>query len=365
VLDWPVRVRRRKYDIMRTNKKSFTSFLCRRCFVGKVFILLVLFALPQVTHSSPDLWRKFGWENTDFSKHSISFDEIFMGIQLPSGLSSKDRIPAIDEPAFIPLVEVNNISATSPVVSVVFGEDARAYPLAILTWHEIVNDTVGGVPIVVTYCPLCNAALVFRRTLNGQVLDFGTSGMLRNSDLVMYDRQSDTWWQQFTGEAIVGEMTGQVLSGVPARLESFERFAAQYPNGKVLVPNDPEHRRYGDNPYVGYDSAAVPFLYRGVILSNIEPMARVIMVATNAGMEGVSLDHLKKVGDVKLGEVLISWMPGQNSALDAALINEGRDVGNVIAQRVSKNGLVDVVYHVTFAFAFHAFHPDGKILNDS
>ena len=103
------------------------------------------------------------------------------------------------------------MSETEPVIGLVVNGDARAYPLKILIWHEIVNDTVGGVPVTVTYCPLCNSAIVFERTVDGRVLDFGTTGKLRNSDLVMYDRQTESWWQQFSGTAIVGAMTGTKL----------------------------------------------------------------------------------------------------------------------------------------------------------
>jgi len=332
---------------------------------GVAFAAALLLVSGPIAWASPDLWRQFGWERTDFSRHSIDLGEIVMGIQVPIGSSSKDRIPAIDDPKFMPVGAVEDIPATSPVMSIEIAGDARAYPLAILTWHEIVNDAVGGVPVVLTYCPLCNTALAFHRKVGARVLDFGTSGMLRHSDLVMYDRQSDSWWQQFTGEAIVGELTGSVLEGIPARLESFERFAARYPAGKVLVANDPGQRRYGTNPYVGYDSARAPFLYRGDLPENIKPMARVIMVETHSGAEAVTLDHLRRQGSIKLGDVQISWEPGQNSALDSELIAEGRDVGNVTARRLTANGPVDIVHHVTFAFAFHAFHPGGLIVDGS
>ncbi|NND49613.1 MAG: DUF3179 domain-containing protein [Rhizobiales bacterium] len=325
-------------------------------------IAFILALSPNNTsQASPEIWRQFGWDKTDFSKTSVELGEIMMAVQVPLGHTSKDRIPAIDDPKFESADAISDLSAQSPVVSVELNGEARAYPLSVLTWHEIVNDTVGGVPVAITYCPLCNTALAFHRELDGRVFDFGTSGMLRNSDLVMYDRQTDSWWQQFTGEAIVGELTGSVLEGVPARLESFERFTARHPQGQVLVPRYPNQRRYGKNPYVGYDSASAPFLYSGDLPEDIEPMARVVMVATDQGPQAVALDFLRNEGEVKLGDVELTWEPGQNSALDAAVISEGRDVGNVVAQVKTDSGASDVVYHVTFAFAFHAFHPNGTI----
>jgi hypothetical protein len=104
-----------------------------------------------------------------------------------------------------------------PVILVQVGKDAKAYPIQILIWHEIANDTVEGEPLLVTFCPLCNTAIAFKRTVNGEVLDFGTTGRLRYSSLIMYDRQTETWWQQATGEAIAGELTGTQLEFFPAR----------------------------------------------------------------------------------------------------------------------------------------------------
>ena len=98
--------------------------------------------------------------------------------------------------------------------------DVRAYPLQIMMWHEIVNDTVDGIPVAVTFCPLCNSAIVFDRRLNDQLHTFGTSGMLRNSDLIMWDGQTETWWQQLTGEGIIGQLAGNQLAFIPAQIIS-------------------------------------------------------------------------------------------------------------------------------------------------
>src|SRR5262249_19374621 len=232
----------------------------------------------ETAAATPDAWRT-EWPRTDFSKHTVPFTEI------KSGGPYKDGISSIDAPRFVRLVDekssgwIAGIGDTEPVISLVLGEDVRAYPLRVLIWHEIANDTVGGTPVVVTYCPLCNAALVFERMLDGRIYDFGTTGKLRNSDLVMYDRQTESWWQQFTGEAIVGVMSGRQLRLTPSRLESFARFRQRYPNGRVLVPNNPAARNYGANPYVGYDAAGQrPRLYDGTLPEGIEPMERVVAV---------------------------------------------------------------------------------------
>jgi Protein of unknown function (DUF3179) len=148
---------------------------------------------------------------TDFSKHCVHYSEIF------SGGPPKDGIPAIDAPRFVSVSSADTwLKPKEPVIFLQVGNDARAYPIQILIWHEIVNDTVGGVPVAVTFCPLCNTAIAFERTINGRVLDFGTTGRLRFSNLLMYDRQTESWWQQAIGQAIIGQLTGTQLVARPA-----------------------------------------------------------------------------------------------------------------------------------------------------
>ena len=313
--------------------------------------------VPVSALADPQAWRDEGWSKTDFGKHKITWEEIL------SGGPPKDGIPSIDKPVFKPLGEIGDIAPNEPVISLDIGGDARAYPLRILIWHEIVNDVVGGRPVMVTYCPLCNSAIVFDRRVGERLLDFGTTGKLRNSDLVMYDRQTESWWQQFTGEAIVGELLGAELKLVPARLEALSEFRARHPTGQVLVPNDPNLRRYGANPYAGYDTAHIPFLYRGDMPEGIEPMARVVVVrADRAKPVIVALAHLRKSGTLSLNGVRLSWRAGQSSALDAADIAKGRDVGTVEAvSDVPDSKGTPMPYDVTFAFVAHAFYPDIPI----
>ena len=249
-----------------------------------------------------------------------------------------------------------------PVIGLEINGVARAYPLSILIWHEIVNDEIGGRPVTVTYCPLCNSAIVFDRRTGDKVLDFGTTGKLRNSDLVMYDRQTESWWQQFLGEAIVGEMTGARLKSIPARLEAFSLFKARHPEGEVLVPSNPGMRRYGYNPYGGYDSRDAPYgLFAGELPDDINPMARVVAFKIDGKPHAVAVELLRTQTPLEVGDVVLTWSSGQNSALDGPMIRESRDVGNIVVQQKADAGLEDIVYDVTFAFVFNAFHPDLTI----
>ena len=215
---------------------------------------------PVIVEPDPDYrralagarFRTFGWE-TDFSRHTVSYDEI------TSGGPPRDGIPPIDSPSFVsPDSAEEWLADKEPVIALEVNGDSRAYPLQILTWHEIVNDEVGGVPVTVTFCPLCNSALVFDRRLDGVVYDFGTSGNLRHSDLIMWDRQTESWWQQLTGEGIVGELAGRMLTFLPAPLVSFEDFRAASPDGKVLSRDTGHSQPYGSNPYAGYDRTDNP-----------------------------------------------------------------------------------------------------------
>ncbi|MCY0095778.1 DUF3179 domain-containing protein [Hoeflea ulvae] len=301
--------------------------------------------------ANPELWQREGWR-TDFSKTAIDLAEIM------SGGPPRDGIPPIDEPIFLPVSQTAGLDDKEPVMSVVIDGQARAYPLSIMIWHEIVNDTLAGRPIAVTYCPLCNAAIVFDRTIAGAVTTFGTTGKLRNSDLIMYDRDTESWWQQFTGEAIAGSRTGTRLDVIPSRLDSWQNFRARHPGGEVLAPGNPGLRAYGKNPYAGYDSSAVPFLYRGTMPDGIAPLAYVVVVRDAPAPLAVSLDRLHRDGSVDLDGVEITWVPGVRSVLDTAAIDEGREIGGVT---VTRNGM-DLAHELTFAFVVKAFLPQTEIM---
>jgi hypothetical protein len=322
---------------------------------GIVRLLAVLAVLagllaPLNAGADPARWSS-EWPRTDFGRSLVPFGEIV------SGGPPKDGIPAIDAPRFRPAGEVDDLADREPVISLEIGVDARAYPLRVLTWHEIANDRVGGRPVAVTYCPLCNAAIAFERVLDGRELSFGVTGKLRHSDLIMYDRETESWWQQYSGEAIVGELAGRTLARLPIRLESFGRFRERHPSGRVLVPTDPGLRPYGSNPYVGYEDSGWPFLYRGEVPEHVGPLERVIVVEAEAW----TLDLVRKRTPLEAGGLVIEWQPGQASALDTRVIAEGRDVGNVLVRRRGPAGLAEVEHGSTFAFVFFAFHPDGTL----
>ena len=275
---------------------------------------------------------------TDFSKHSVPYSEIL------SGGPPRDGIPPIDRPQFVSVSEAQEwLSEREPVVFVQVGDDARAYPIQILMWHEIVNDTVGGEPLIVSFCPLCNTAIAFKRSFQGRVLDFGTTGRLRHSNLIMYDRQTETWWQQATGDAIAGEWTGAQLEFHPASMISWEDFKASYPGGLVLSRETGYTRNYGVNPYFGYDDIdQTPLLFRGETPSQLPPMARVLtvdMAGESVAYPYEVLREVKVINDrVGSEEIVVFWLAGTASALDTRSIPEGRAVGSALAYSRTLDG---------------------------
>jgi len=174
--------------------------------------------------------------------------------EIVAGGPPKDGIPSIDDPKFYAVAEANEeVDDTTMGMLVKNGKDVKFYPYNILTWHEIVNDTVGGKPLAVTFCPLCGTGIVFERKFDGVTHDFGTSGKLYESNLVMYDRQTESYWSQVLGKAIVGRYTGKELLLHPSSILTYGEAKAEHPTMKVLTRETGHVRDYGLNPYQGYE----------------------------------------------------------------------------------------------------------------
>ncbi len=316
-----------------------TRIFLAACAPAVLMMLPIALAIrpADVTAQQDNGWR------TDFEKHTVPLEEII------SGGPPKDGIPAIDEPTFVSVREADRwLGDSEPVAVVELDGEVRAYPLQILIWHEIVNDVVGSTPVTVTYCPLCNTTLAFARGFDGRILDFGTTGRLRHSDMVMYDRQTETWWQQATGEAIVGEYAGQRLDFIPAPLVSWGTFSAEFPGALVLSRETGHDRPYGRNPYQGYDSEESPMraFFRRDVDDRLPAMERIVALELGDEVRAYpfsSLSDVSVMNDRVAGrDIVVLWAPGTASAVDNETIAEGRDVGSsgVFDRRVDGRTLV-------------------------
>lgn len=339
--------------------------------------LLSLMAL-SAAQSLPGQLQSIG---TDATEANIPLTEILSGGPPPNGIPAlgfvedwQGAAESTQEPAFVSQDEAAEwLGESEPVIVFRVGDEAKAYPLQILTWHEIVNDSVGGVPVAVTFCPLCNSALAFDRRIpvseaelsevsglnmditandldqnfldayaaqggdaaslaGGVEVSFGVSGALYNSNMLMFDNATSTLWSQLLGVGSVGALTDTRLLRYPAQIVSFAEFRSAYPDAPVLSKDTGFSRDYGTNPYVGYDDVDSPaFLFQGETDGRLPPKARVISVETP--VEDVAypfevLSEARVIND-SVGNlpVTLFWREGTASALDSARISEGEDVG--------------------------------------
>jgi len=270
--------------------------------------------------------------STDFTRSAITFETIL------SGGPPKDGIPSIDSPTFISREAADQwIRPQEAVLVLRYEGRVRVYPLQILMWHEIVNDVIDGASVIVTYCPLCNTGVAFKGEIDGQSLDFGTTGRLRYSNLIMYDRQSETWWQQASGRGLIGEYAGRSLPMLPISILPWnEVLEDENSTVEVLSKETGQSRPYGNNPYQGYDTNSSAFLYAGPETPDeYETMERVLAVQVEDDERAFPFEQLEseKVTEASIGgrRVVVFWQPGTASALDAGRLAEGRDVGSAQA----------------------------------
>jgi hypothetical protein len=242
-----------------------------------------------------------------------------------------DGIPALADANFGRADTVDWLVPEEPVLSLTLNGETRAYPVQILIFHEIVNDTVGGVPVAVTYCPLCNSAIAFDRRVAGRVVTFGTSGKLLYSNLVMYDRQTRSLWPQLAGYAVAGVLTGTRLTAYPVQTVAWRDWLAGNPHAWVLSNQTGYDRSYGYNPYSGYDQPdSQPFDLDGTADPRLPPKTRIVALGGDRDPVAVTLDALSTRRVITLhvaGQDVVIWaLPGLRSALDLPDLEAGRTI---------------------------------------
>jgi len=344
----------------------------------------------------------YAWK-TDTSQRVIPLEEL--QVVLP-----RRSFPTIDYPAFMAKNEgLKNFYHKEPVIAVCIGGRAKAYPLNMLTTHEISNDTLAGVPLLATYCPLCNASVVYDRRIKHEgeehLLEFEVSGMLRKSDMVMADKATESWWQQLSGKGLVGDYAGAELRIIPSQVITVEEFFDRFPEGKILSTHTKYRERYGKNPYSSYDDKdgrpMNMFFNHEHIDRRLPPMQRVVNVEVN---DAFKVYPLPTVAEAKVlhdrfegVRIVLFYRPSAVSVLDKTNIRDSRTVGTVTAlypqvgdteltftssgphfQDKETGSTWDVtgycvkgthqgvqlrkhLYGMHFAFAWLAFHPETEI----
>jgi hypothetical protein len=311
-----------------------------------------------------------GWR-TDFSLHTVPL------IEFQAGGPGRDGIPALDDPDLTTVREASRwLHDREPVIEVILGGEARAYPLQVLVWHEIVNDTLGGRPIAVTYCPLCNSALAFERRVGSRTLSFGTTGNLRHYNLVMYDRETESWWQQLDGTALVGQLAGARMRALAAPLRAWSEFARDHPLGTVLSRETGYSRPYGSSPYVGLDRAPRSTAECGLLAvlgsaptcpasrnRRLPPRERVVLIERGGGAVAVPFGLLRRLRTARVragGELLeMSWRPGQRSPFPDVDDDLGEPVGSAEVRSLRTGARIPA--STPFWFAVAAANPRIRI----
>jgi hypothetical protein len=270
-----------------------------------------------------------------------------------SGGPGKDGIPPIDRPHFVPASEAGFLGDSEPVFGLAYRGDVRAYPQLVLVWHEIVNDTVAGQRLAVTYCPLTGTVIGFTGVRGGPELTFGTTGNLVNSNLLMYDRQTDSEWPQLLGTAIRGPHKGQRLGTVPLVWTSWRAWCAAHPDTQVLSTETGFLRRYGGDPYGSYTPPDGYYIEGRpafpVLATDDRFSPKDVVIGIRSGDATVAV-HKELVRRQRSVPVTLAGTPITavwDEALDAVRVTGGGDAVDVL----------DAMW-----FAWYAFHPDTEVI---
>lgn len=355
-------------------------------------LLVALLTLPAFAQLPGGPWH------TDLSKHSVPLADL-----VPSG-AARDGIPSIDAPKFVTPADASAwLAADEPVLAVSLNGHARAYPVQILIWHLIVNDHIGNDPVLVTFSALCDSAAVYSRNINGSTYSFSFSGLVRNSNLVLYDRQTESLWQQLTGDSIAGSLTNTRLTRIHSATVPFHVFRETYPNGKVLSRDTGFRRAYGRNPYSKFLSSGklmFPVSLPGPL--PFPPTDPIVVVESNGATRAYSAsllaEHHVLTGRLANTPFVIFSSHSMLDALDAPIIADSRRtlaaavfspilngrnltfykhhgiffdkethsrwnlLGVSTAGPLAGQRLHPVTYTISDAFAWLAFYPDTPVM---
>lgn len=272
--------------------------------------------------------------------------------QIVGGGPPKDGIPSIDNPKFVSVGEAESfLSGTDPGVAVSINSMDRFYPFQILVWHEIVNDTFGSQRVLVSYCPLCSTAIVFDPVVEGERVEFGTSGKLYESNLVMYDRKTNSYWSQILGQAIAGALAGQTLSILPSDITTFGEWKKKFFEGQVLSKDTGATRFYGVDPYGDYYSSDDVFFEVSNEDARLEKKDFILGIVVEGKTKAYYPPSIKQKGeiiDTFMGKTIVAKY---DADLDAVRLFEKKESGTL--ERINPFG--------SFWFSWAAVHPETEL----
>jgi len=268
--------------------------------------------------------------------------------KIVSGGPPKDGIPSIDNPRFVSVGEADQwIEDFELVLAIIYKGVKRVYPLQIMVWHEIVNDTIAGDPILITFCPLCGSGIAYERTINGEEVEFGTSGKLYNSNLVMYDRKTDSYWTQIDGLAIIGELTGTKLTPISIDTVAWRDWKKAHSDSEVLSQFTGFDRPYGHDPYASYYEHSFVFFPVENEDDSVHPKTIIFGIEVNGVYKAYKEDDLIELKTI------------EDTVDDISLRIERDDAGIVKVTNLETGE--EIVKERDFWFAWYAFHPETEL----
>lgn len=279
----------------------------------------------------------------DLAKSTIPASEIL------SGGPPRDGIPSIDKPRFISANKVNYLKPQDRILGISINGEARAYPIKILNWHEIVNDVVQDQAIAITFCPLCGSGLVYSALIDGEIHQFGVSGLLYNSDVLLYDRETNSLWSQILSKAISGKRVNTPLKIISSSHTSWADWKKNHPNTKVLSTDTGYDRDYSRSPYGSYNKNKTTYFPTAFKSKKYHPKERVIGITINNKHKVYPFSELSKTQKTKISDTF----QGKEVSLEFDVENRHGTIKN------NKGEIIPTVN--SFWFAWYAFHPDAEI----
>ncbi len=312
---------------------------------NRILILAVLLLGLVAINFTATAGSKNGF---DVSNASIPVDEIL------AGGPPKDGIPALSDPELIDALDATYLQPNDRILGIEIDGIARAYPISILNWHEIVNDQINHQQFAVTFCPLCGTGVAFSSNVAGKVTEFGVSGLLYNSDVLLYDKNTESLWSQIMGVAISGALVGEKLKSIPISHTTWRDWLAQHPDTRVLSTDTGYARDYARNPYAGYEQSRQLFFgVNNKAPENYHPKEQVFGLEFNGVYKAYPFTELEKHGKPRFKDsvngisVTIDWDSKNQSVI--ILNSDGVKIAGIQG----------------YWFAWFAFHPDTLVFEAS